>query len=245
MRGRAGRLRAWCKEHERLILEGTSLLKELVRLIGEFVVPLDHVWSPIPARLYLVKCQLCETPNTAASEFRSCVCWSALYQHTCSIYTIGESAATHWRVSFSPRTTQWWIGIVWSSSQDGFQLEDYSDDSMRHLENVFGAFICHDGTPCRIDMNSDGVGVDVRPCPPLEARLLSKVCSVDIQVSEDSVRFSSPSFKESIAIHFKSFRGGSCDIRNARPFAQLRRQDSRSIDDTPFPRDVATIQTID
>jgi hypothetical protein len=150
MFGRRKRLERWWRETQGRIELASGLIRELVLIIADYIVSLEHLWGPFPDRLRRKPCQLC--PKTPSPTFTACKCWKCDHQHVCSIHTIGETTSTEFSIAIKD-TAMWWVGIIWSSTVDGLQLHDgFHHDSLTiingsgYLLNAHGNLFEFDST---------------------------------------------------------------------------------------------------
>lgn len=165
---RAIRLRQWSiGDFGKLLERSSGLVYDLVGLVAEFCVPLEHEWAPLPLALGLHYCNCMTVPSKTAV---SCGCRIWTYQHFCSIYTIEECGTLEFDVRVQQTSSdgwhhpapRWWTGILWCSEPDGFQdpLPSRSNnvhiDSLKALGQFYSSILDHTGTVETFKKNSRG-----------------------------------------------------------------------------------------
>lgn len=126
--GRGLRLREWL---DKMADDGldlqliTGLILDLLTIVADFSVSLEHGWPALTAELQKRPCECMSSPS---KRFATCDCWIWYAQHVCSLYTIGHSMASEFSLTIHNRDKNWWAGVMWTGATDGFQ-KIYETDS--------------------------------------------------------------------------------------------------------------------
>ena len=164
-RRRRERIGEWLTKigHGLAVESATGLLRDLVLLVGEFVVALEHRWSPLPRQL--LKRPECNCMKLPGDTIKRCDCSNWLVQHYCSLYTIQEAKSNEFTINIGANATyntNWWTGIIWSSKSNCLQhaakLTKDLTDSMRTVPDVFACMVSDGGFVRTFDITgSSGV----------------------------------------------------------------------------------------
>lgn len=241
----------------------TGLLKDLVLMMGEYVVPLEHSWLPLPSHIYWQRrneldCLKCGYGLNKKDPFvfASCYCWNAVYQHTCSVHTVRESGCTRWRIHV-PRSWEWWAGVIWKTSPNLFQDPDdrfntHRADSFNKVDGVFdGICIDRSGFISRFQRDNFNQSrlVNSRipgnvPFPNLGITGVSNTDRyfVELSMTETGITFTSEK-GHCVTVPFDARIIQHYDVYQCWPFVQLQRHD-HCIEPNIEPYS-ATIETIE
>jgi hypothetical protein len=97
----------------------TGLIPDITLIVADYVVSLEHLWNALPPRLRRKTCACASMPS---NNFTWCRCFDEISQHICTIHTLGKARATEFSIKISSIDGyRWWLGILWSTSADGFQ----------------------------------------------------------------------------------------------------------------------------
>lgn len=154
------RLGQWLTDYGRLVERISGLLRDLVGLVAEFSVPLEHQWAPLPLALRRGSCD-CMTAPSKSAIWCSCRLWK--YQHFCSIYTMEECGTLEFNLRVQQLPAQrWWAGILWCSETDGFQdprstrSNNGHLDSLNELGQLYSSVVDHTGAVENLVKDSRG-----------------------------------------------------------------------------------------
>jgi hypothetical protein len=104
--------RRHCRQEWRESPDSVALVKisglhmDLVSVVVDYRFALNHLWVRIGRRTERQHCTAVVSPM----EFRSCVCFQKLYQHTCSLFTVNEGPKC-WRIQ-KPYEARCWVGLL-------------------------------------------------------------------------------------------------------------------------------------
>jgi hypothetical protein len=137
----------------------TDLLRDIALIVGDFVVWLEHEWAPLPDRLRLFGIE-CGCPKFPSRTVSLCSCRTWECQHFCSALTIEESGAAEFSINIKS-SVRWWLGIIWSSDDDGLQAPEVSfldrvpvRDTIKYVSNAYACLINYAGMLLNYDHSS-------------------------------------------------------------------------------------------
>lgn len=155
------RLHRWAGEYGGPVVTATSLLPELVMIVAEFCVPLEHLWEPLPDHLRVDRTCGCMRAPFKTALF--CLCRSWFFQHFCSVYTLEESGSCEFELKLNRMEgKRWWIGVLWSSSHDGLEAipppfrDESPSDSWSYIPDVYSCTLDHDRRLAKIHATRSG-----------------------------------------------------------------------------------------
>jgi hypothetical protein len=102
----------------------TGLIPDLILIATDYLVSLEHMWSALPRYLRRTGSVACECMSAPSNTLTACKCFRWISQHVCSIHTLGQAATSEFSIKLTDDDnvgSGWWIGILWSTSVDGFQ----------------------------------------------------------------------------------------------------------------------------
>lgn len=113
----------------------TGLIPDVILIAADYAVSLEHVWNALPRRLRRKTCACASMPSNTLAP---CQCFGWMSQHVGSIYTLGNSTASEFTIKLTnTEGGRWWLGILWSTSEDGFQ-QSRVDEKFDSLTDVAG-----------------------------------------------------------------------------------------------------------
>lgn len=241
---RRKRLRRWLEAVSLQSLSLTGLLPDILMIVGEFAVPLEHMWGVLPhnyRRPMVSEC--CKTLSTTVS---SCNCRTWICQHFCSIYTIDQSGASEFSINLKAKEF-WWAGVLWSSGNDGLQLSPPdafpAGDSMRLVPDIFACFLDYRGRLCTFSSAGPSVQSSLLDLDGLASMELTITIKVRSTGTRQIIEFQTPQSQPSMLWTEKSRVSGLF----CRPFVQFERGRSLSgpyfLMDSPYNGSRATITT--
>lgn len=218
-------------DYGKLVESISGLLRDLVGLVAEFSVPLEHEWAPLPVALRRLSCDCMKTASRTAV---SCSCRAWKYQHFCSIYTMQQCGTLEFDLQVQQRPAQrWWTGILWCSTHDGFQdprtftSDTAHIDSLSDLGELYSSVLDSSGLVENIAKKSEGLVEYQGPALFVDDfRLLSST----------TIRIRLVTLEDTFAVEFiingyptKTLYVGRATVSGlvARPFVQFEHQESR------------------
>lgn len=234
------------------ISSATPLISDLIRVVGQYIAPLEHQWACIPNDLRRSKlnitcefCEFCDHGETSTT-FPNCGCFSTRMQHTCSIYTMRESGSTRFRVHLT--AAQFWVGIIWTSMPTLDTIfppitsdnpDDFPDTMVRIRDIGLGGFLLNrHGHILQIFPTARCVTIgSVWPSSSSEnykefekishPNLIS--CFIEISIVDNIFRLNAIYYGETIKWLTEPFEFPMIPSENIRPFIQM--SDSRAMPD--------------
>ncbi len=206
---RLKRLSAWRAGDGETVAAATGLLKPLVAMIGEYVVPFQHVWAPPPPSHR--KDRVCSRCLVAPSPtFLCCNCFYATYQHAAGRWTLAEGGP-EWTIRVN--TWYWKVGVL--IEDDAAKLSEVTlSDSLAdpaittvHLNNT-GTIMSAGRWASRIEREPISMLTKIVIDCDLESSKI-KFAMYDASDETEDVLLGA----ETVCSHF--------DISHARPFVQL------------------------
>lgn len=222
------------------ILSVTALISDLIRLIGQYVVPLEHQWTSIPNdfrhhKSNLKFCQFCDGGQTSMT-FPSCGCFATRKQHTCSIYTMSESCSTRFRIHI--KAVRFWVGIIWTSNPslnaifppitwNNPRTHDFPDTTLRIRDQGLGGFLLT--TIGRILLMSPGPYFRVYNRPMKNYKEFDETifnsdersCSIEISIANNIFRLNAVYYIGTRRLTIEPFECQMIVTENIRPFIQM------------------------